>query len=255
MCRRAHGSAFATFVAAPAASFEWLAGPERIVDYASTAQSHRYFCEVCGSVTPAPQADGDLVWMPAGALAGDCGARPEAHMFVDSRAPWLEIADAVPQLPGAPPGFDLPTVPAEPPATGPGLEGGCLCGRVRYRIRGEPLQFVNCHCSRCRRARGAAHASNLFVVPEQLEWLSGEADVRVFDLPGAARFGQNFCPECGSPVPRLSQQIGRCNVPAGSLHGDPGCRVGYHIYVGSKAPWFAIADDLPQFEAARPPSP
>lgn len=176
MCRKAHGSAFATFVAVPAAGFEWLGGVDRIARYRSSARGRRHFCRYCG----------------------------------------------------------------------------CLCGRVRFRLHGTPLLLVNCHCSRCRKGRGAAHATNLFVRPDQFEWLAGEADVVVFDLPGAERFGVNFCPQCGGPVPRGSPKIDRVNVPAGALDGDPGITVGYHIYVGSKAPWFAIGDDLPQHREAAP---
>jgi hypothetical protein len=112
--------------------------------------------------------------------------------------------------------------------------------------------MVHCHCSRCRRARGAAHATNLFVLPDQLTWLSGEASVTVFDLPGAERFGVNFCPTCGGPVPRASAKIGRVVVPAGSLDGDPGIRPRYHIFAGSKAPWFELRDGLPAHQERAP---
>ncbi|TDJ36869.1 MAG: hypothetical protein E2O54_16345 [Gammaproteobacteria bacterium] len=60
----------------------------------------------------------------------------------------------------------------------------------------------NCHCSRCRLSRAAAHATNLFVAPDVFEWLQGEERVRGFDLPGTERFGANFCGDCGSLVPR-----------------------------------------------------
>lgn len=84
--------------------------------------------------------------------------------------------------------------------------------------------------------------------------LEGEDTVQVFDLPGAERFGINFCPTCGSGVPRWSPKIGLYNVPAGSLDGDPGVRPDYHIHVGSKAPWFEITDDLPRYSEGPPPS-
>lgn len=257
MCRKAHGSVFATFVAAPAEGFEWLSGAADVVGHQSTPVSMRWFCRHCGSATPEPNQPGPQAWMPAGLLDGDCGPAT-AHMFTDSRLPWLDVNDGLPAYPAAPPGSPEPPAGAADrevsETTAGSLSGGCLCGRVRYAIQGEPLVMVNCHCSRCRRARGAAHATNLFVRPEQLTWLAGEEAIRVFDLPGAERFGVNFCPTCGGPVPRASAKIGRVNVPAGSLDGDPGVRPAFHIYVGSKAPWFEIRDGLPTHDE-RAPSP
>lgn len=255
MCRREHGSSFATYVGAPAAGFEWLRGRDHVAAYGSSATTWRYFCDTCGSVTPAPEPPGEgPVFVPAGNLLEDCGARPQAHMFAASRAPWVEIGDGVPRFEAAPPGYDAPVLdrPPPPPAGDGLLTGGCLCGAVRYEITGEPQAMVNCHCSRCRRARSAAHATNLFVQIEQLRWTAGESSVRVFDLPGAERFGVNFCPTCGGHVPRASAKTGRMNVPAGSLDGDPGIGPGWHIFVGSKAPWFAITDGLPRHEEAVP---
>ena len=128
------------------------------------------------------------------------------------------------------------------------IGGSCLCDAVRFEIDGAPLVMVNCHCSRCRRGRSAAHASNLFVAIDQFRWTRGEQHVKVFDLPDAERFGTNFCGICGSDVPRHSPKIGRVNIPGGCLDSDPGIRPGYHIFVGSKAPWYEITDALPQFE-------
>ena len=255
MCRKAHGSAFATFVGAPARRFEWTCGQDNVASYASSAQGLRHFCRTCSSVTPPPVIEGEQVFMPAGTLLEDCGVRPSAHMFTAWKAPWVTLADDLERFEAAPPGYDVP--PAEnrprPPETEGALAGSCLCGAVRFEISGDPLMMVNCHCSRCRRGRSAAYATNLFVLPEQLRWLEGESAVRVFDLPGAERFGINFCPTCGGAVPRLSARIGRVNVPAGSLDGDPGMAPAYHIFVASKAPWVEINDDLPRYGEAPPP--
>jgi hypothetical protein len=54
------------------------------------------------------------------------------------------------------------------------LKGSCLCGAVTYEASGEPKRFYHCHCSRCRKATGTGHASNLFLQPGTLRWLSGE---------------------------------------------------------------------------------
>ncbi len=57
---------------------------------------------------------------------------------------------------------------------------------------------------------------------------------------------------CGTLAPHLNAARGRVVVPAGSLDDDPGAREELHIFVSSKAPWYEIADDLPQHEAYPP---
>ncbi len=253
-CRKHHGSAFATFVGAPAAGFEWLSGRSDISTWNAANAMPRHFCPICGSVVPAADDPGELRFIPAGNLIEDCGVKPEAHIFAASKAPWYDIADSVAQFAAAPPGYDDPNIATEArePASKDAISGSCLCGAVRFQADGEPIVMVNCHCSRCRRGRSAAHATNLFVGLDQFRWTHGEAHVRVFDLPGAERFGTNFCRICGSDVPRHSPKIGRVNIPAGCLDTDPGIRPGYHIFVGSKAPWYDISDALPQFQTIAP---
>jgi hypothetical protein len=111
---------------------------------------------------------------------------------------------------------------------------------------------MQCHCSRCRRARSAAHGTNLFAARERFRWLRGESALRVYKLPEAERYAQAFCTRCGSNMPRDAGPW--FVVPAGSLDGDPGIAERKHIFTGSKAPWFAIADAWPQYEALPPRS-
>ena len=76
--------------------------------------------------------------------------------------------------------------------------GGCLCSAVAYEVRLPFARFVNCHCSRCRRASGSAHAANAVVVADAFCWTRGGDVVRRFDLPQARSFSVAFCPTCGS---------------------------------------------------------
>jgi hypothetical protein len=107
--------------------------------------------------------------------------------------------------------------------------------------------MLNCHCSRCRRARSAAHTTNIFVPLDKFRFRRGEELVRDFHLPGARYFGVAFCSLCGGDVPRKSIERKVAVIPAGTLDSDPGVRPSAHIFVGSKAVWFEITDDLPQF--------
>jgi hypothetical protein len=137
--------------------------------------------------------------------------------------------------------------PRDPPPAR-GARGSCLCGAVRYVIDGLPLRCHNCHCSRCRKARSALYATNLFTAIDGVRFTHGEDLVTSHKVPEAAFFGQDFCRICGSPMPRFDRERGLVIVPMGSLDDDPGARPTRHIFVGSKAPWWTIpADGLPQF--------
>jgi len=87
------------------------------------------------------------------------------------------------------------------------LKGSCLCGAVRYTVTGEPQRFYHCHCSRCRKATGTGHATNLFV-KGRLTWDSGEELIRRYKPPQAERFTNAFCTSCGARVPRFIEQQG-----------------------------------------------
>jgi hypothetical protein len=132
------------------------------------------------------------------------------------------------------------------------IYGSCLCGDVGYRISGTPLRMVNCHCENCRRARGAAYASNLFVPARQFRWTRGESQVVSYRLPGPTVFATAFCRRCGSDLPRASRGESVLVVPAGSVDPDPGVRPQAHVCVSEKVSGFEINDDLPQY-AEMPP--
>jgi hypothetical protein len=110
-----------------------------------------------------------------------------------------------------------------------------------------PIGLIrHCHCSRCRRARSAAHATNGFVDPATFAWVRGEELLESWKIPEADRFAQTFCRTCGSAMPRVFPNRPFVVIPMGGVDGDPGTRPCEHIYVGSKAPWYEIADALPQ---------
>jgi len=134
------------------------------------------------------------------------------------------------------------------------MRGSCLCGAVTYVATGRVLRAQHCHCSRCRKARAAAHASNFFLPVGGVRFTAGEDRLRSYKLPGAKFLTQVFCEVCGSPMPRLDRERGIAVVPMGSLDGEPDVQPSRHILVGSKAPWYEITDDLPQFAEMPPPA-
>jgi hypothetical protein len=243
MCRKSHGSAFGTYVGFAADGFRWLRGSESIVRYESSPGFDRPFCRRCGSGVAGDPRDDGSVFMPAGCLDDDPVARPQAHIFVASKAPWWSIHDDLPRYDAYPEAWGAAEVERATPsdATPGAARGSCLCGSVRYELSGSHERIFCCHCSRCRKARSAAHATNLFVVPQQFRWTAGRDRVQTFKLPDAVRFTQCFCRDCGAPMPRVADA--NVAVPAGSLDDDPGARPGLHIHVASMAPWYSIPGD------------
>jgi hypothetical protein len=130
------------------------------------------------------------------------------------------------------------------------IRGGCLCGAVRYEVRGRFLRAGHCHCSRCRKHSGTSVCTQGRVRREQFTLCSGAESVRVYQPPGGGSV-KAFCEVCGSSLFGGSWPVGsEVSIRLGSVDADPGIRPQYHTFVGSKAVWDEINDDLPQFEGA-----
>ena len=80
-------------------------GEELVAAYQSSPGLQRGFCRTCGSNLPVPGTAEESFFVPAGTLDDDPGVRPAAHIFVASKAPWVEITDDLPQFDEYPPGF------------------------------------------------------------------------------------------------------------------------------------------------------
>jgi hypothetical protein len=125
------------------------------------------------------------------------------------------------------------------------LKGSCLCGAVKYEASGEPKRFYHCHCMRCRKATGTGHASNLFLQPGVLKWLSGEEQIKTFKVPEAKRFTNNFCAICGGRVPRQAPGTDVVMIPAGSLDDAAPIKPQARIFSESRAAWSCSGDEVP----------
>lgn len=125
------------------------------------------------------------------------------------------------------------------------VSGSCLCGAIGFKLHLPALVINNCHCTRCRKASGAAFGSYLHTYKDRFEWTNKNADIINFKpTEGDPR---PFCSKCGSRVPLIEAE-GGVIIPAGTLDGDPEIRPYLNIYVGSKACWFSVSDDLPKFD-------
>jgi hypothetical protein len=132
-----------------------------------------------------------------------------------------------------------------PNATDRVLHGRCECGTVRYRVADAFRYAANCHCSRCRTATGSAFKPFAGIEREKLELTAGSDRLLVV---GEDESNDTRCAACGSLLFSVVRDGAYVHVAMGSLVDAPAIRPTSHIFVGSKAPWFEITDDLPQFE-------
>lgn len=125
------------------------------------------------------------------------------------------------------------------------LSGACLCGRIQYEIA-EPRFMYQCHCGKCRAASGASFVTNVIVASEDFKVTAGTQALAKFESsPGKFR---HFCSACGSPIYSHGEKTSHyVSVRAGTLKQDPGLRVAYHAFFGSRAPWVEVHDGLPRF--------
>jgi hypothetical protein len=124
------------------------------------------------------------------------------------------------------------------------FRGSCICGEVAFEVEGPFDLFLNCHCSRCRKATGTAHSCEVIVKASALRWLRGETSVMRFDLPQARSFATAFCKTCGSPMPHLTRSGREAIVPAGGFDEPLGAAPDRHVHWSSRADWYVHGDGL-----------
>ncbi|MDJ0738744.1 MAG: GFA family protein [Gammaproteobacteria bacterium] len=132
------------------------------------------------------------------------------------------------------------------------VTGSCLCGRVRYAVSGNLGIFQYCHCSRCRKFTGSAHAANILVAPAHFRWLCGEEHVGRYAPADARHFATSFCKHCGSSLPWLAQTGRAVAVPAGTLDDVPPIRPSQNVFFASRAAWYEPAAALPEYDELPP---
>jgi hypothetical protein len=125
------------------------------------------------------------------------------------------------------------------------LAGKCECGAVRYRVPDEFLYAANCHCSNCRAGTGSAFKPFAGIEREKLQVTEGQDTLLVW---GDDQGNHTRCGACGSLLYSVVRDGAYVHVALGSLTDEPTIRPAGHIFVGSKAPWYEITDDLPQYE-------
>ena len=129
------------------------------------------------------------------------------------------------------------------------LRGACYCRAVSFTVQDAFEYALYCHCGECRRRTGAASKPFAGVQASALKIMGGDEAVRRL---GEAHGHHASCGKCGSLLYSLVRDGAYVHVSLGVLIDAPTITPTAHIFVGSKAPWEVICDDLPQFEAFPP---
>jgi hypothetical protein len=123
------------------------------------------------------------------------------------------------------------------------VEGGCLCGAVRYRVEGTPLQAGYCHCRMCQRASGAPVVAWGTWPMGSFSWLQGSPN----EFASAPKGIRSFCPSCGTPLTFIDPTgPAEIDVTLASLDDPATVRPEHHGWTMSRIPWLEIADTLPR---------
>jgi hypothetical protein len=128
-------------------------------------------------------------------------------------------------------------------------EGGCLCGSVRYRVKGDPLLAAACHCKLCQLRTGSAFSIAVYFGAEQIEFASGSLKPYRFRSDESDRWVQTeFCENCGTTVTWTSEfQSGRRAISGGTFDDPNWIRIDRHVWTRSAHRWMVYPSDVATF--------
>ena len=191
MCQRASGAPYAPWMTVPLSAWRLTRGAPAA--YRSSPGALRSFCPACGgTLTFTLEGDGE-VDVALGSLDDPAAVAVAEHIWVASAMPWQTVD---PQLRVRPDHEAPPPEPAAPPGADEHLEGGCLCGAVRYRVTGLPVWSAICHCGMCRRTTGGFCSAWAIYPLDRFQRLRGKTTAYRSSDGGS----RHFCPACGSYV-------------------------------------------------------
>jgi hypothetical protein len=128
--------------------------------------------------------------------------------------------------------------------------GGCLCGRLRYRIDGPIDSVGHCHCGMCRRSSGGIVVTWVMVPAERFTFTSGTPGVYQSSQHGK----RSFCRDCGAQITFWSQRSpAEIDITLGTLDEVRDYPADRHVYVKDRLPWLRLDEGLPEHEGGTPP--
>ncbi len=132
------------------------------------------------------------------------------------------------------------------------IRGSCLCGGIAFEAA-DQIEFRNCHCSRCRKSRGAAYASNVYVRPADFRWLRGEDLLASYRLHGSATLRQCVLPGLRLPDAARRSDARFCSRVRGRARWRSGHSAQTTSSWSRRVPWHEITDELPWHEESPDP--
>lgn len=245
-CRRHTGALAAGFVAShatPAIVNNFM----QIHWYATSTVGERGFCPRCGSKLFWRDPGGQRLLPHPGSFAAPDGFHGRRHIFVESKGGYYDILDELPTFekeaehPLAPP-------PKHHYSAQNRRTAHCQCGKVRMDITGPVRPVVYCHCRQCAHWHG--HYPGYSSVSSSQVTIQGEECIAWYHSSPEARRG--FCRDCGSSLFWQRKDSDQLSILANAFDEPVGLVEGWHIFVGDKAGYYQIHDDLPQFPAGTP---
>lgn len=132
------------------------------------------------------------------------------------------------------------------------LEGGCLCGSVRYTIKSDPQMTVICHCRDCQRTSGAPFAASM-MFPKSDVSIDGDVHCHTNKADSGNDVERGFCPTCGSHIlARSSGYPDGMVIAAGTLDDPSVFKAGLAVYCRSALNGISTPADIPAFDAMPP---
>lgn len=128
------------------------------------------------------------------------------------------------------------------------FEGGCRCGKVRYKSNAPPMVSLHCHCRDCQYASGGAFSTIVIVASKEVE-LNGELNGYTVTADSGNQLTRKFCPTCGTPI--LTQLLSNDDIlvlKAGTMDDPSWLTPVSHTWTASGLPWSATLDELPRYE-------
>ena len=130
-------------------------------------------------------------------------------------------------------------------------QGQCLCGAIQYEVDAFSSNMGHCHCSMCRKFHGAAFATFGEAKVDDFRWTKGEPELQAYTAyNGSIR---RFCKHCGSSMTfePADHDGSLIELALGTLDSSLEIDPDIHFFVGNKASWYTISDDLPQCSSNR----
>ena len=130
-----------------------------------------------------------------------------------------------------------------------GLEGGCSCGAVRYRLKTGPMFVHCCHCHDCQRQTGSAFAINAIIETDRIELISGSPLPVTMPTDSGRPHDIHRCPACLTAVwSDYGRRPALRFVRVGSLDDPAALTPDVHIFTRSKLPWVRLPEGAAAFE-------